>query len=136
MQDRDEKRGQEESCGQPCRQQKQAHRSIPLFDLPDRLGLVGLLDDVNDVVPVHRPPTQEEKHGSNIDRKEQRQDIGLRIKGEDHLLGVHQKQAEQAPDSPGQRSPQHAAGHAGAKGDGSQVFAQLPFYLPPGGPQG
>jgi len=65
---------------------------------------MGLLDDVDDVGAANSPASQQKQHHHHIRGKDQGQKIGLRVKGEDHLLGIHQKEAEQLPYSPGQRA--------------------------------
>ena len=54
--------------------------------------------------PEENTPAQEEQHHHHIGGEGQGQKVGLGIKGQGHLLGVHQKQPEQLPHAPGQRS--------------------------------
>ena len=84
--------------------QDDAHASIPPLYLADRLGLVGLLDDVDDVGAADGPAAQEEQHPHHVGGKDHGQQIGPGIEGQGHLLGVHQEQAEQLPHAPSQRA--------------------------------
>ena len=115
--------------------QDDAHGAVPPLHLPDGLGLVGLLDDVDDVGAADGPPAQEEQHHHHIGGEGQGQKVGLGIKGQGHLLGVHQKQPEQLPHAPGQRPAQDGPGGAGAQGDHRQLFPNLFLQLAAGGPQ-
>ena len=116
--------------------QDDAHGAVPPLHLPDGLGLVGLLDDVDDVGAADGSSAQEEQHDHHVGGKGQRQEIGLGIERQGHLPGVHQEQPEQLPHAPGQGAAQDGAGGAGAQGDHRQFLANLGLQLAAGGPQG
>ena len=84
--------------------QDNANRTIPPLDFPNGLRGMRLLDDVDDVGAANGPAPQQKQHHRHIGGKGQGQEIGLRVKGEGHLLGIHQEKAEQLPDPPGQRA--------------------------------
>ena len=120
----------------PDHHQEDTHPAIPPLHVPNGLGGVGLLDDVDDVGAADGPPAQEEQHPHHIGGKGQGQEVGLGVEGQRHLLGVHQKQPEQLPHAPGQGAAQDGAGGTGAQGDHRQLPAHLFLQLAAGGTQG
>ena len=131
------KEGGHQITGQrsPGRQQD-ACPSIPALYLMNRLGTVGFLHHVHDVGGADSPAPHPEQDCHHIGRKEQGQQIGCRVKGQGHLLGVHQKQPEQLPDAPGQRAAQSCPRCTGYQRQHRQFLSHFGPQLPPGSPQG
>ena len=97
---------------------------------------MGLLDDVDDVGAPDGAVAQKEGDHDDKGGEGQGQEVGLGVKAQGHLVGVHHAQAEELPQQPGQRCPQNRAQGAGAHGNDPQLPEQLPLDLLPGGPQG
>ena len=72
----DEERGHEIPARAANHQQGDACGTIPPFDLPDGLGLMGLLDNIDDVRAADGPSAQQEQHRHHISGKGQGQQIG------------------------------------------------------------
>ena len=118
-----------------CHHQKNPHPAIPGFDLPDGFRAVGLLNHVHDVGAPDGtvPHPKQDRH--HIPGKEQGQQIGLRVKGQGHFLGIHQKQPEYLPHAPGQRTAQKGPCRTGEQREYRQLFPHLGLELTPGGAQ-
>ena len=116
-------------------QQSNTGQSVPAGDGPDRLGLVGLLDNVDDVGPPDGPHPHVKQHKDNKQGEGQGQGVGRRIEGQAHFLRVHHAHPEDLPQQPGQRSPQSRPQGAGPQAYGRQFTGLSGPELPPGGSQ-
>ena len=97
---------------------------------------MGFLDNINDIGATNRAPAHQKQHEDDEDGKGQCKEVGLRVKTQNHFLGIHNHGTEDLPDAPGQRNTQQGTSGAGAQREKGQFLAQFRFQLVPGGTQG
>ena len=86
VQHRDEERRHQITQQRPGECENDANRPIPPFDRVNRLRLMRCLHDVDDVGVPDKARGEEKQHANHIGCKRKREQIGLRVKNEGHLL--------------------------------------------------
>ena len=90
---------------------------------------MGFLHDVDDVGAADEARGEREQHHDHIGRKRQREQVGLRVERQRHLLRVHKEGAEALPDGPRERRAQRRAGGPRPERDQSKLLDQLAAEL-------
>ena len=88
---------------------------------------MGFLDNINDIGATNRAPAHQKQHEDDEDGKGQCKEVGLRVKTQNHFLGIHNHGTEDLPDAPGQRNTQQGTSGAGAQREKGQFLAQFRF---------
>ena len=132
----DEKAGHEVPQEASQCNEEDANRTIPPWDSADGFRFMGFLNNINDIGATNGAPAHQEQHEDDEDGKGQCKEVGLRVKTQNHFLGIHDHGTEDLPDAPGQRNTQQGTSGAGAQREKGQFLAQFRFQLVPGGTQG
>ena len=115
--------------------QHDANRSIPRFHFTDGLGLVRLVDNVDDIGTPQKPCTHDKQHDDDKCRKAQCKQTSRRVKGQHHLFAVHDDQTEHPPNQPCERRTQYRACNARAERDAGKIGKKQGANLLSGCPQ-